>query len=466
MKALPTKPHLPSKRRFEIVPENMRANGIWFLIAKHSVVYLKMNLTSLFGLLGGLLVLAFGANRLFRWTRIPDVVVLMATGVLIGPLLGWARPDQFKDVTHAFGTLALILILFEGGLDLNIRETVSHFPGGLLFGVLAYGLTTFFAGLVASASLGINHRDGLLAGAAIGCTSSTIVLPVLQQWKAEKSVKIILLLESTLGDILGVLTVGFLIHSHQAGGSVVGDFLTGFFSQVAISLVASLLIGFGWSRLLPYLSEQQFWQVLTFSMVLLLYAGTERLGGSGLLAVLGFGLALSNLSGRRSLIPPAYRFSQVNSEHHEQILNFHAELSFLVRTFFFVLIGVVVELSGLRPIWPVLLGVTGVIFLARWISIQLSRWSWRGLGESDREKILWMLPRGLITIVLAIEIVEVRGQSMAFLPPMSFAVILLTNLILVFGSIRTSTMAVTELPELLDSARESAAEEPPITDSL
>ena len=71
-----------------------------------------------------------GANRLFRWTRIPDVVVLMATGLLIGPGLGWAHPDQFKEVTHAFGTLALILILFEGGLDLNIRETISHFPGG------------------------------------------------------------------------------------------------------------------------------------------------------------------------------------------------------------------------------------------------------------------------------------------------------------------------------------------------
>jgi potassium/hydrogen antiporter len=425
-----------------------------------------MNLTSLFGLLGGLLVLAFGANRLFRWTRIPDVVVLMATGVVIGPILGWARPDQFKDVTHAFGTLALILILFEGGLDLNIRETISHFPGGLLFGVLVYGLTTFLAGLVVSASLHISHRDGLLAGAAIGCTSSTIVLPVLQQWKTEKGVKIILLLESTLGDILGVLTVGFLIRAHQGGGTAVGDFLTGFFSQVAISLVASFLIGFGWSRLLPYLSEQQFWQVLTFSMVLLLYAGTERFGGSGLLAVLGFGLALSNLTGgRQSLVPTFFQFTQGGAEAHEQILNFHAELSFLVRTFFFVLIGVVVELSGLRPIWPVLLSVTGIIFLARWMSIQVCRWTWRGLGESDREKILWMLPRGLITIVLAIEIVEVRGQPMAFLPPMSFAVILLTNLILVFGSIRTSKAATAVLPEQVERAGESDENAPPASGS-
>ena len=266
-----------------------------------------------------------------------------------------------------------------------------------------------------------------------------------------KGVKIILLLESTLGDILGLLTVGFLIGSHRAGHSSVGDFLAGFFSQVAISLGVSFLIGLAWSRLLPYLSEQQFWQVLTFSMVLLLYAGTESLGGSGLLAVLGFGLTLSNLSGgRRSVAPTLFQFSQGGAGAHEQILNFHAELSFLVRTFFFVLIGVVVEVSGLRPIWLLLLGVTGSIFLARWVSIQVCRWSWRGLEAPDREKILWMLPRGLITIVLALEVVDVRGQSMAFLAPTAFAVILGTNLLLVFGSIRTSKMAPPELPEAVD----------------
>jgi NhaP-type Na+/H+ or K+/H+ antiporter len=106
-----------------------------------------------------------------------------------------------------------------------------------------------------------------------------------------------------------------------------------------------------------------------------------------------------------------------------------------------------VELSGLRPIWLLLLGVTGAIFLARWISIQLCRWSWSELGLADREKILWMLPRGLITIVLALEVVEVRGQSMTFLSPMAFAVILVTNLLLVFGSIRTKKMAISESDE-------------------
>jgi NhaP-type Na+/H+ or K+/H+ antiporter len=92
-----------------------------------------MNLAYLFGLLGGLLVLASGANRLFRFTRIPDLVALMATGGVMVTVLAWARQEQVKDVTHAFGTLALILILFERRLDLNIPEILSHFHSGRLF---------------------------------------------------------------------------------------------------------------------------------------------------------------------------------------------------------------------------------------------------------------------------------------------------------------------------------------------
>ena len=75
--------------------------------------------------------------------------------------------------------------------------------------------------------------------------------------------------------------------------------------------------------------------------------------------------------------------------------------------------------------------------LARWVAIQCSRWAWRGVGPAGREAILWMLPRGLITIVLALEVVDVRGVSMQFLPALSFANILLTNLMLIFGSVRT-----------------------------
>jgi len=399
-------------------------------------------MTALFALLGGLLVLAFVANRLFQWTRVPDVVVLMATGLAIGPVLHWVQPERFEGVARAFGSLALILILFEAGLDLDLRRTLRHFPGGLLLGFVTYTLTTLAVGAIVWRNLGLPLRDAMAVGAIMGCTSSTIVLPILQQWKAREPVRVTLLVESTLGDILAVLTTQFLLEFDPAQGSAVRGLASTLALQITISLAAALAIGFLWSKLLPFLSEQRFWQVLTFSMVLLLYAGTEAAKGSGLLAVLGFGLTLSNLPGARPEMAAMFQWAVPHAAKHEQILSFHSELSFLVRTFFFVMIGVVVKMSGLRAIWLLLLGVMGAIWLARWVSVQLTSWSWRECTAEDRKVVLWMLPRGLITIVLALAVVEARGGgALSFLPPLAFAVILLTNLLVLIGAIDAARQA-------------------------
>jgi cell volume regulation protein A len=332
--------------------------------------------------------------------------------------------------------------LFEAGLDLDLRRTLRHFPGGLLLGFVTYTLTTLAVGAIVWRNLGLPLRDAMAVGAIMGCTSSTIVLPILQQWKAREPVRVTLLVESTLGDILAVLTTQFLLEFDPAQGSAVRGLASTLALQITISLAAALAIGFLWSKLLPFLSEQRFWQVLTFSMVLLLYAGTEAAKGSGLLAVLGFGLTLSNLPGARPEMAAMFQWAVPHAAKHEQILSFHSELSFLVRTFFFVMIGVVVKMSGLRAIWLLLLGVMGAIWLARWVSVQLTSWSWRECTAEDRKVVLWMLPRGLITIVLALAVVEARGGgALSFLPPLAFAVILLTNLLVLIGAIDAARQA-------------------------
>ncbi len=81
-------------------------------------------------------------------------------------------------------------------------------------------------------------------------------------------------------------------------------------------------------------------------------------------------------------------------------------------------------------------GTIAALFVARWLAIHASRWSWREIGAEERESILWMLPRGLITVVLALEVTAARGAELSFLPGLAFAVILATNLMVVLGSWR------------------------------
>ena len=108
--------------------------------------------------------------------------------------------------------------------------------------------------------------------------------------------------------------------------------------RVGLALVFSICAGILWSRLLPVLSEERFWQVLTFSVVLVLYAGMDALGANGLIAVLAFGLAISNFPG---ILPDSnISTSIIGITESQTLLAFHSELSFLVRTFFLSLIHI------------------------------------------------------------------------------------------------------------------------------
>ncbi|HMD96503.1 MAG TPA: cation:proton antiporter [Terriglobia bacterium] len=398
-----------------------------------------MSVTTFLAVLGGLLALAFVANRLFRLTRIPDVIVLLAVGLLLGPVFGWVQPAAFRTITDALGTLALILILFEGGLDLNLRDTIRHFPGGVLLAFLGYGLSLGLVALVAWKSQGLRLVPALLVGAVLGCTSSSIVLPVLQQLEIRDPLRVILLIDSSLGDVLAVTTVSALLDFGARGGPLVGGFLGGVTLKMIASVAAAVLAGALWSRVLPLLSEQRFWQAVTFSVVLLLYAATEAAGHSGLLSVLAFGLTLANV--RRidprllgvffAVEPPR----KEQPEHHVQLLAFYSEMAFLVRTFFFVLLGVVVDVRGLKGHLLLTLGSLGALVVARAAAVKASRWSWGAIGPRDEEIALWVFPRGLITAVLAIQVLNAQGKQFDFLPALAFTTIVVTNILVIFGSI-------------------------------
>jgi Kef-type K+ transport system membrane component KefB len=111
-----------------------------------------MSAALVLGLVGGLLVVAFLANRVFGLTRIPDVLVLMMLDVLLGPVMGLVQAASLAKTTNVLGTLASILVLFEGGLELNLRDTLKHFPGSFLLATLAYIFSTALVAVIGSSA--------------------------------------------------------------------------------------------------------------------------------------------------------------------------------------------------------------------------------------------------------------------------------------------------------------------------
>jgi cell volume regulation protein A len=404
-----------------------------------------MDLNFLFALLGGLLFLAFIANRLVRFTGVPDVIILMATGVIIGPVLHWVNPTQFRGSAHGFGSLALILILFEAGLDLKLRELVSHFASGFWLSVTSFVVSMTAVALIFRHVMHFTWVPSLLVGAVLGCTSSSIILPVLQQVNLRREAKVMLLVEASLSDGLAVITVSTLMDLAAGGNASPRGVAWALISSLVLASACGSLAGMLWSYLLPVLSEERFWHVLTFGAVLLVYSGVHFLQGNELVAIPVFGLTLSNfpairkrlkLDDKNAKIDWFYQMPMQSENHHEQMLSFHGELAFLIRTFFFVLLGTLVVFSEVRKLAWLALGCLGALFLARFIVVQLGRFAWRGFSPHEREIMVCFFPRGLITAVLGLQVVETRGTDFAFLPSLAFALILLTNLILLIGTLR------------------------------
>lgn len=379
-----------------------------------------------FGLPAALLVVAVAANRLSKLTRVPDIIVLLLIGITLGPILHWINPKNFEGLISILGTLALILILFEGGLELRLRQAMRYFPAGLLLAALSFGLSLALVAVMGRWFLHLEWADCLLLGAALGCTSGTIVIPALQQINTPDPVKITLTIESSLGEVIAVLLVGSLLKSN-GGGSLLGNLATDFSHHIVVSFLVGFIVAAVWSKLWPKLAGTPNANILNLGVVLGVYAVGDYFHGSGLLAALIFGVTLANLPRTPHMTRQGAR-----------MMAFHAEFSFLVRSFFFVLLGVVAQFIGRKYIVPIL-GILVALVVARYLAMQGSRWVVRDVTREQTELLFWMLPRGLVTAVLALAIVEARGETFSFLPAMAFTVVMVTNLFIVWGAVRAGS---------------------------
>ena len=387
----------------------------------------------IFGLPAALLVLAVVANRLSRWTRVPDIIVLLLIGVGLGPILHWVDPANFSAGIRILGMLALVLILFEGGLELRLKETIRYSPGGILLALVSYGLTVGLIACVARALLNMTWMDCALLGAVLGSTSASVVLPAIQQIVAPQAIKITLTLEASLGEIIAVLTVGTLI-GLDGSQPIFEGLITGFGHHVLVDVVLGVAAGVGWSRVWPLFATQQFGNALNLGMVLGVFAAGRYAGGSGLLAELVFGITLANMPRTPHTTRQAAR-----------MVAFHSELTFLVRSFFFVLLGIMAQFVSRSYVAPIL-GILVALVLARYFAVRATRWSIRDIVPADTRLLFLMMPRGLITAVLALQVLAVRGQAFFFLPAMAFTVVLFTNVFVVVAAVTAKSVAEAGVP--------------------
>ncbi len=349
----------------------------------------------------GLLVFAgHFLTGLFERTKIPDVLILMLAGIVLGPVLGIVTPEDFGQVGPVFTTLALIVILFEGGIHLSMRELGSAAKDTIVISLATFAMTTLLITYIVDLLLPVDALTALLIGTILGGTSSAVVVPLLRVLRISRLPSTMLMLESALTDVLAVvLSLGIMralipgsVDVVTAGG-VAGSIAKSFLLAAAVGLGGAFI----WSAVLPKIRQFPNTVFTTVAYVLILFGLTELLGYSGAIASLTFGIAVANLpSVPERILGKVISFRLVGFAEVER--TFFAEMVFLVKTFFFVYLGISISFSDFRAV-AVGAGLAAVAFSGRIVMSRLLLD--KSIPRKEALLTVALIPKGLAAAVLA-----------------------------------------------------------------
>ncbi len=399
-----------------------------------------MKVPAVYAITGLIILAGFAGKALFRKTRMPDIPVLLGIGVLLGPVFGLVSGEALLPLAPYVGTIALLVIMLEGGMNLDVDRVLRQLKWVVLLTSLAFFLGTAGIAAVLRFHAGMPTAMSLMLGAALGCTSGAVVIPLVQEMRMAGNTRSLLTLEAALGDALAVVAVLLLIQVVRMPAVDPGLQVT---LLANAFLWGGLLGGIGgvlWARLLARVGRMPLSYMLTMAAILLLYAACEAIHSSGVFAVLVFGMAMTNAESimKRMRVTRPYDRDTANFVLHETIGWFHQEVTFIARVFFFVYLGMLFDVSGFTlPVVVTSCGIVFLIYLSRYLATRIVGWLGRRQPPIERGIITGMGPRGLASAVLAtLPSASGIGGTESFIQYAIF-VIAATNLILTASVFRS-----------------------------
>ncbi|MEZ7837377.1 MAG: sodium:proton exchanger [Flavobacteriales bacterium] len=354
-----------------------------------------------------IIILSYFANVLAKKTNVPSVLVLIAMGIALRQIITAMGIDEipFEAVAlELLGTVGLIFILLEAALDLELSK--EKLPLILKSASLAlFTLAASSAGIawLLNFAMDMDWFTALVYSIPLSIMSSAIIIPSVGGLSLER--KEFMVYESTFSDIWGIMAFYLLL------GNRTSESYLEIAKSIGINLGASIFISVVVSYLLVYVLQKISSSVklfLSIAVLILIYSIQKLLHLSPLILILIFGLMLNNhkiffaniLKNKKgeSWLGSLLDNEKMNGLRHD----FHIltlESAFVIRTFFFVLFGATVVLSSLKE-YDVLfygLAISVILYAIRFVFLRLFR-------PEDPSSLLYIAPRGLITILLFFQI--------------------------------------------------------------
>ncbi len=358
----------------------------------------------------------------FVKTSIPDVLVLTLAGILLGPVLGLVTPADFGKVGPLIATIALVIILFEGGTSLDLAVLRRSLGTTGLLSASCFLATAVLATLIGVFVLALPLEAATLLGVILGGTSPAVVIPIVKAMGLSEKPATVLVLESALTDVLCIVGVFALLQVHAQGGVEPGKLVGSVLAALVFAAVIGVAGGIGWLFVLDRVRGFPNTISSTLAYACMIYGLAEIIGFSGAIAALALGITLTNhdkfavhriIKGDRQLVPL-----------NESELNFFGEAVFLLKTYFFMYLGISVQFGSMRQISAAI----AMVLLIYGVRLWLTRSIFRGDDYDLRDAAItsMMAPKGLAAAVLATLPAEYGVPGGDMLRDVAFMVVLIS----------------------------------------
>lgn len=386
---------------------------------------------------GVVIFLGVAGEAFFKKTGIPDVAFLMVLGVIIGPVLGLIQAEAVIAVVPYFAALALIIIMFDGGLNLDIKHVVKTAHFSVTLAILGFILSVVIISLAAHYALGWLWLESILLASIVGGSSSAIVFGLVRNIKISEETKSMLSFESALTDILATIVAFILFEAVMAGTFDLNTLQETIGRAVVVGLVLGFGVGIPWMYVSTKLGNAQHAYMLTLGILFVLFFLANSFGESGALTALVFGLMLGNKSHLSRILK--FKLPRIETDDPT-----HNQLTFLVRSFFFVFVGLMASFGQIEYIIFGILITVAVYFGRMFVGkITLTK----RFSRLDRTVTNSMIPRGLAAAVLATYPITMGLPNAEAYPQIIFFIILASVIITTIGLGRSKKIPPPESTE-------------------
>ena len=364
-----------------------------------------MNTLSILIVLPLLVIFSYLFDAIARKTKFPSVILLMFTGIIIRAitnLYGFTDFAFLDKLIPVLGTVGLILIVLEGALELDIkREKLPVILKGFFAAALILILNIIAVSWAFENILNLEHKTAIIFAIPLAIISSAVAIPSAAGLLNRE--KEFVVYESTFSDILGIMIFNYAIRQFESNQTLISaESIVALGLQIIGVIVVSLIITYLLFQLLQKIEHHvKFFLIL--ALLVLVYAFGKFFHLPALVTIFIFGLFLSNV---KALLPGfMQRYLDLN-QTEKGLHEFHiltAESTFLVKTFFFLFFGFSISLVEFSSVTPFIYGVLifGIMLLIRYLYFIATTF------KIKPSPIVYMSPRGLISILLFLQIKEV-----------------------------------------------------------